>query len=232
MGDGIAGMFGALGIAAEIARLRADPAAQGAEIDLSATEAMLRFLEPLAVEYEQLGVARARNGNQATYTAPSNMYRSLDGVWFTMVASSNPIFARLMTAIGQAELATSPMFVNTSARLRNVDTLDRIIGGWFAAHDAMQIEHALEAAVVPHGRVASIAEVVEDPQVIARGSLVRLPDDDLGSIPAPAAVPRFPDRVWQVPRTGPAVGQHNAEIYGTLGLDELDLATLRADGIV
>ena len=80
MGDAIAGLFTAFSIAAEIARLRGDPAAKGAEIDLSATEALFRLLDPLPVEHEQLGLVRKPAGNCASYTAPSNMYVSADRV--------------------------------------------------------------------------------------------------------------------------------------------------------
>ena len=76
IGDTVAGVFGAFAITSELVRLKADPSARGIEIDLSATEALMRMLEPLAVEREQLGLVRRRSGNLASYTAPSNMYRT------------------------------------------------------------------------------------------------------------------------------------------------------------
>ncbi|MNY76129.1 hypothetical protein D3C86_2156090 [compost metagenome] len=61
---------------------------------------------------------------------------------------------------------------------------------------------------------------------------MRLPDPELGSVPAPAAVPRF-DRVNSAaPRTGPATGEHNAEIYGALGLTKAALAELREARVI
>jgi crotonobetainyl-CoA:carnitine CoA-transferase CaiB-like acyl-CoA transferase len=89
-GDVIAGVFGAFSIAAAVARRRGFPDEPPAEIDLSATEALLRILDALPVEHERTGAVRGPAGNRATYTAPSNMYRTLDGVWVTLVASSDP----------------------------------------------------------------------------------------------------------------------------------------------
>jgi crotonobetainyl-CoA:carnitine CoA-transferase CaiB-like acyl-CoA transferase len=232
MGDMIAGLFGGLGILAEIARLRGDPDAPGVEIDLSATEALLRVLEPLPVEYEQCGVARARNGNRATYTAPSNMYRSADGVWFTLVASSDPIFARMSQALAMPELAGDARFATNPARVRNSEALDAVLVDWFGARSFAQIEAALQPLGVPFSRVNSIAEVIRDPQVIAREAIVRLADPDLGSVPAPAVVPRVVGRPAPVQRSGPATGEHNAEFYRSLGLSVAEIDAFRSQGVI
>ena len=60
-------------------RSRADSGTRGQEIDCSATEAMLRTLEFLAIEYDQLGVVRTRSGNRSQYAAPGNIYANGDG---------------------------------------------------------------------------------------------------------------------------------------------------------
>src|SRR6218665_159148 len=70
LGDMVAGLFGAFSIAAAVADRRAHPRECGREIDLSATEAMLRMLEPLAAEFEQLGQVRCRAGSRAPYPPP------------------------------------------------------------------------------------------------------------------------------------------------------------------
>ena len=56
--DAIGGLFGAIGVLAELHRLKNDPAARGQEIDCSVTEAMMRTLDFLAIEYDQLGTVR------------------------------------------------------------------------------------------------------------------------------------------------------------------------------
>nr|HMS81832.1 CoA transferase [Burkholderiaceae bacterium] len=95
IGDVMAGVFGAFAIASAVARRRAHPEEAPAELDLSATEALLRVLDALPVEHERTGEVRGRTGNRASYTAPSNLYRTADGVWMSLVASSDAIFARL-----------------------------------------------------------------------------------------------------------------------------------------
>ncbi|MBP0623788.1 CaiB/BaiF CoA transferase family protein [Cupriavidus consociatus] len=231
-GDVVAGLFGAFAIATAAAERRRDPAAPGRDIDLSATEALFRLLEPLAVEYEQLGQVRQRAGNLATYTAPSNMYATADGHWVSMVASSNPIFRRLCAAIGRPELAEDARYATNPARVRHLDTLDDAIGAWFAAHDYRAVAAALEAQQIPFSKIFTIQDILEDPHFRAREAIVRLPDPDLGSVPAPCHVPRFSGYEPAVPRTGPSVGEHNEEIYARVGLTWQDMQALRAEGVI
>ncbi|MCY1219348.1 Formyl-CoA:oxalate CoA-transferase [compost metagenome] len=85
---------------------------------------------------------------------------------------------------------------------------------------------------MPFSKVFSIADIINDPQMAAREAIVRLPDPDLGSVPAPCVVPRFSGYAPPSPRTGPDVGEHNAEVYGRLGIGDEELARLRTEGVV
>lgn len=232
IGDALAGLYAAFSIASAMVRIKGDPQAAGFEVDLAATEALFRLLDPLAVEYERQGIVRGPEGNLATYTSPSSMYRTREGVHVTMVASSNPVFVRLARAIGAPELATDPRFANMKARMAHLHELDALLRGWFSAHDFEAVSAALVSGEVPFTRVQNIADLMQDPQFVAREAIVRLPDPELGSVPAPCVVPRFSDAAATVPRTGPGVGEHNAEVYGTLGLDAAALQALREAGVI
>lgn len=227
LGDVIAGLFGAFSIASAMAEHRQNPAAPGREIDLSATEAMLRLLEPLAVEFEQLGEVRQRAGTRATYTAPSNMYKTSDQVWVTIVGSSEPVFRRICEAMERPELSDDPRFTTNPDRVRNLDELDSIIASWCAARSFESLAAALGQHEVPFSKIYGIDDVLADPHFQARGAIIRLPDADLGSVPAPCVVPRFSGCPQPVPRSGPSVGEHNREVFATLGLDDAALQRLK-----
>lgn len=232
VGDAVAGLFCAFSIAAEIARLRGDPGAKGVEVDLAATEALFRLLDPLPVEHEQLGQVRRPAGNRASYTAPSNMYRCKDGVFFSLVASSNAIFARLCQAVGEPQWAEDPRFASNPARVANLVVLDDGLAAWFAGRDYETIARTLEEAGIPFSKVYTIADIEADPHFQARQAIVRLPDPDCGSLPAPCIVPRIAGREMPLPRTGPAVGEHNAEVYASFGIDAEELQRLRATAVI
>ncbi|WP_373376183.1 CaiB/BaiF CoA transferase family protein [Cupriavidus nantongensis] len=232
VGDMIAGLFGAFAIATAVAEQRARPAQPGREIDLAATEALFRLLDPLAIEYEQLGHVRQRAGNRTTYAAPSNMYRTADDTWVTVVASSDATFRRLAEAMDAPQLAQAPEYATNAGRVRHIDALDGCIAEWFAAQPYDAAAARLEQCQVPFSKVFSIADIVEDPQMVARQAIVRLPDADLGTVPAPCVVPRFSGYAPVLPRTGPDVGEHNAEVYGEVGIGAEELERLRGEGVV
>jgi crotonobetainyl-CoA:carnitine CoA-transferase CaiB-like acyl-CoA transferase len=234
LGDAIAGLFGAFAISTALVERNAKPRDEqkGVEIDLSATEALLRLLDPLAAEYQFSGAVRERTGSRAGYTAPSNVYKSADGAWITLVGSSDPIFVRLCRAMEQPALAKDKRFLTNVARTRNHVAIDDIVAAWCASLPLAALSERLDKEEVPFSKVYSIADVVTDPHFQARGAMVQLHDPELGSIPAPAAVPRFVGRSAATPSIGPSTGQDNESMYGALGLSTADLAALAAAKVI
>lgn len=234
LGDAIAGLFGAFAIATALAERNALPAheRQGAEIDLSATEALFRLLDPLAAESRFLHSARARAGSRATYTAPSNVYQTADGHWLTVVGTGNPIFARLCQAMERPDLLTDPRFVSNLERTRHLESLDTILAGWCRSLPLKAIQQKFDAAEMPYSQVNSVSDAMADPHFQARGAVIELPDADLGSVPAPCVVPRFTGRTRSAPATGPATGEHNASFYAALGLSPEEQERLRGEGVI
>jgi len=234
LGDAIAGLFGAFAISAALAERNALPHDQqrGVEIDLSATEAMIRLLDPLAAEHCISGMSRARSGSRATYTSPSNVYRTADDAWITLVGSSDVIFQRLCRAMEQEGLASDSRFTGNVQRTANLAVLDGMVADWCRSLPLAHLATRLEREQVPFTKVYSIEDVQQDPHFRARGTMIELQDPELGAIPAPAAVPRFTGRTPGVPCVGPATGQDNAAILGRLGLGSDDLGRLRQAGVI
>ncbi len=229
LGDAIAGLFGAFSISTALAeRARTPPELyKGCEIDLAATEALFRLLDPLAAEMQFMDVVRQRSGSRASYTAPSNVFESADGQWITIVGTGNPIFERICQAMDRTDLLTDPRFANNLDRTRHLVALDQEIAAWCLKHPMANIMQRLDAHEAPYSRVNSIAQAAQDPHFVARQAVIDLPDTDLGSVKAPCIVPRFTGRSLPVPHTGPQRGEHNDAFYSALGLSAQDLADLR-----
>lgn len=232
LGDMVAGVFGAFSIAAALAERVKDPTLPGREIDLSAAEAMLRMLETLPAEYEELGVVRTRSGGRATYTAPSNIYRTSDDVWVTIVASSDAIFKRLCMAMQREDLLSDPRVSKLIARVENLDETDRLVAEWCESLTFSELTALLSQHAVPHNRVNTIAEIMEEPQFQAREAIVRMKDPDFGTLAAPCVVPRFSGYDPGQIESGPNVGQHSDEVYRSFGLSESEIARLRTAGVI
>ena len=232
LGDVVSGLFGAFSIAAALVESSQSKNRVGREIDLSATEAMMRLLDPLAAEYEQLNYIRARTGSRATYTAPSNIYKTSDDVWISVVGSSEPLFKRFCSAMGVDELANNSKFSNNQSRLKNLDELDQIISNWCSSQTFEHLAVILNKNEVPFTKVYGIDDVLNDPHFKERKAIIRLPDEDLGSIPAPCIVPRFSGVAEYIPHSGSKTGAHNISFYSELGLSNEEISQLKADKVI
>lgn len=231
--DSVTGLFGALGVLTALLERKENPDAPGQVVAVSLFESMFRVLDFLAVEYDQLGEVRQRMGNRNPYAAPGNCYRSRDGEWCTLAASTQRVFERLAGAIGRTDLVDDARFVDNTARLRHADELDTIIGGWFAARDAEEACALLDAQEVTATRVRSIDDLFMDPHVRATGMIVPVADPELGELRMQGVVPRFSRTPGTVHRSGPALGADNQEVYADrLGLSEDEITALREKRVI
>ena len=107
-----------------------------------------------------------------------------------IAANQDTVFRRLCAAMGQPELATDDRFANHVARGRNQDELDKIIGDWAAERQPADIIATLSEAGVISGPINTVAEVVEDPQLRARGMIADHWDERIGrNVLGPGVVP-------------------------------------------
>ena len=234
LGDVIAGLFGAFSIASALAdRARnTSNAHRGCEIDLAATEALMRMLDPLPVEYQHQQIVRERTGARATYSALSNIFATKDGQWLTIVGTSGTTYRRIFDAMGRADLLEGDRLATSASRLQHSNEVDGIVADWCLSLPLAEIQDILTRYEVPHSKVYSIEDLVNDPHVQARNALIQLPDPDLGHLAAPCVVPRFSNHTSVTPRSGPGVGEHNEEVFGEFGVGAEELARLKSLSVV
>jgi crotonobetainyl-CoA:carnitine CoA-transferase CaiB-like acyl-CoA transferase len=231
--DAVAGLFGALGILGAVCHQRQHPDAPGQEIDCSLMESMFRVLDFLPIEYDQLGIVRGRSGNFSQYVAPSNVYRSRDGQWASIAASTQSIYTRLCRALDRPDLLGDSRFATNQDRVHNRQTLDAIIAQEIGARTMDELVQLLEAGEVGFSPIYTIEDIFRDRHVRARDAVVRVDDAELGPVRMQNAVPRFSRTPAEVRSAGPALGQDNTSIYGDLlGLSDAEQQRLRDAGVI
>ena len=233
LGDSLAGMFAAQGALAAL--YRRSVTGEGQVVDAALTEACLAIQESTIPDYDAGGVVRGPSGTRLEGIAPSNIYQSADGSWVVIAANQDTVFRRLCTAMSQPDLAADPRFVDHGARGRNQDELDAIIGQWAAGRQPDDIIETLSAAGVIAGPINTVAEVVRDPQLLARGMLVEHYDERIGrNILGPGVIPALSESPGGVRHAGSArPGQHNNEVYGDLlGLNTGEIDQLTEQGVL
>jgi len=233
LGDSLAGMFAAQGALAAL--YRRTVTGHGQVVDAALTEACLAVQESTIPDYDVGGVVRGPSGTRLEGIAPSNIYPTADGSWVVIAANQDTVFRRLCQAMGQPELATDERFADHVARGRNQDELDKIIGAWAGSREPGDIIATLSEAGVIAGPINTVAEVVEDPQLQARGMIADHWDERIGrNVKGPGVIPVLTETPGTIRRAGSAhPGQHNDEIIGALlGHTEAELHQLRTEGVL
>ena len=202
---------------------------------MALTEACLAVQESLLPDYDAAGVVRGPSGTRLEGIAPSNLYRTSDDMWIVIAANQDTVFRRLCAAMDQPGLADDPRFADHLARGVNQDELDALIGEWAAKWTLDDLLAHLSEAGVVAGPVNTVAEVVADPQFLARGMIVPHHDERTGSdVLGPGVVPVLDATPGSVRRAGaPVAGYDNAAVYGEiLGLSEAEREDLRGRGVI
>ncbi len=219
---------------AALAALRAREATgRGQVVEATLMDSGLALLTTAIPEYLLNGAEPPRLGNRDRYLSPSHCFRSRDGVWIYVVAGNDAHFPRFAAAMGMPELVEDARFANFVARNANVSTLEKIIDDWAVAFDGEAILAKLHAAEVPCERVATIADVVSNPQVIHRRQIVDVPHPVLGHVPFQATALRMSETPPTISRGAPGLGEHSADVLREwLGLDQAEIGGLQADGVI
>ena len=230
--DPIGGLFGAIGVLAELYRLKGNPASTGQEIDCAVAEAMMRTLEFLAIEYDQLGTVRSASGNRSQYAAPGNIYATSDGKWASIAASTQSIYERFCAALGLQHLLSDPRFIDNPSRVKNWREIDEIVSRAISRLTLDELRERLHAHEVGFSPIYDASDIFADPHFIARQTIVSVADDELGDVRMQCVVPRFSETPVSVRSAGPSLGQHNDETFAALGLTSEEIERLRAAGTI
>jgi crotonobetainyl-CoA:carnitine CoA-transferase CaiB-like acyl-CoA transferase len=231
LGDYLAGIFGAFG--AMVALHHRQRTGRGQVVDVSLYEPLLRIIESVVVRYDQTGQSKPRLGNQMEEDVPRNVYATRDGGHIAVSCGSQRIFDNLLRAVGRQDLKSDPRFLTMSDRVANRDAIDGIVAEWMARQTTDGAIDLLERHQVVAGRIQSIAQVLEDPHVIAREAIATLFDDELGPMRMPAPVPRLSETPGALRWTGARAGAHNEDVLvGLLGMSAGNVSRLREEGVV
>src|SRR5918993_3059334 len=231
LGDSLAATFGALGAVTALYNREAY-GGKGQVVDVGIYEAVLALMESTIPEYALTGHLRGRTGAILPFVAPSNTYPTGDGDFVVIGANADTVFGRFAKALGHPEWAEGEKYATHHARGENQEELDALISDWTSQRRAEEVLELLAEAGVPTGKVFTAQDMVEDPHYAARENVVTVEDPEIGAFPMQNVVPRLSETPGEIRWTGPALGQHNEEVYGgLLKLDDDERAGLRERGI-
>jgi formyl-CoA transferase len=218
---------------AMIALRHAEAGGAGQVLDVSLFEPLFSVLEPQLANWRITGQRKPRTGSRSTNTSPRNAYRTKDGGWVCLSASTQGMTEKLFRSIGREDMTADPRFANNPARLQHWQELDAIIGGWIAERTLAENLDHFDKAGVTIGPIMDAGMLERDRYAIEREALIEVPDEDMpgGWLPMHGLVPRLSGTPGVLARPAPRIGEHNDEILAPI-LGAAELARLRGLGVV
>jgi CoA:oxalate CoA-transferase len=229
VGDITAALFATIGILAAL-RER-DGSGQGQKIDVAMLDCQVAILENAVSRYLTGGEVPGRIGNRHPSITPFSSLATADG-WVIVAAGNDSLWARLCGVIGRPDLAADPRFATNGDRTAHWSELEPLLTEAFGARTTAEWLAALEGAGIPSGPINDVAQVINDPQVNARGMIQSVEHPVAG----PVAVTTSPVKMSRTPVdrefiSAPGLGEHTAYALGELlGLSLEQVAELRREG--
>jgi crotonobetainyl-CoA:carnitine CoA-transferase CaiB-like acyl-CoA transferase len=231
LADMIAGLYGMSAVLLAL-RHREVKGGKGQVIDLPLLDPIFSILGPDAAEYRLTGAVKPRTGSRSATTSPRNAFRTRDGRYIAISASIQAMAERLFRAIGRADMIEDPRFRTNADRVKHAEECEAPITAFIAARDLAENLAFFEKAEVTAAPIYDIDQFLADPHVQARGIVVDLPDEELGTVPMHAVVPRLSATPGHIRMPAPALGEHTAALLGEIGVGAAQLEALARAGTI
>ncbi|WP_027931216.1 CaiB/BaiF CoA transferase family protein [Amycolatopsis thermoflava] len=230
LADGIASLATAYAIM--VALSARERTGRGQVVDTAIVEPILAMLGPQITRWDQLRSVQPRTGNRSVNNAPRNTYRTGDGQWVAVSTSAQSIAERVMRLVGRPDLIDEPWFASGAERAKHADELDEAVGAWIARHTRDEVVAEFEAAQAAVAPIYDAADIVEDPQFRALGTIHEIEDPELGPTLMQGPIFRLSGHDGVIAHAGRAHGADTDEVLGELGFAPSEVARMREEGAV
>lgn len=222
------GMWGVQGILAALYE-RAQTG-RGRLVECSLLETAIGFSSWTSAGWLVDHTEPTRQGSRHRQNAPYQRFATADG-YMMIGAAGQSIWERCATAMGKPEWIEDPRFRTGRDRMANRPALEAEMEAVLAGGSTEHWVEVLEGAGVPCGPVYDYGQMFADPQVVHRQMVQHASDPELGEVPHIRTPIRMDDDI-KVRAVAPKLGEHNAMVFGAVGVSEAELKALREKGVV
>ena len=216
-------------IASVAALFNANRIGLGTSVDVAGMECVASTLMGDVSEYSYLGLSRKTNPFPIHGYPQGDAVRCRDG-WISLTPGIGgaPNVAFL---IGQPELENAPILADPRFRMAEPEKFDALISPWLRERGKWDITRQAQELRMAFTPVLSPRELTEDEQLKARDFFAHSEHPQMGNVAYPGAPAKL-NGTPAKPGRAPLLGEHNAEIFGCLGISDQQMQALHAKGIV
>ena len=208
-----------------------DNTGEGQWIDSSLLDGQVAAMSYHATGYMATGNEPHRMGSGHPSLVPYQSFESSDG-FFILGCANQGLWERMCQAIGRADFLDDPRFTTNTDR---VEHRAECVGGLseiFAKEPTEYWVKLITGAGIPCGPINKVSDVVNSPQVQARGMVVEVPHPEVPNLRIPNSPLKLTATPPTIRRYPPLLGEHNDEILAAAGYDASQISQLRERGVI
>lgn len=207
--DIVAGMMAFQGIL--LALLARAQTGRGQKVDIGMLDCQVALLTYQAGIYFATGQSPTRMGNQHPTITPYETFRCADG-YLNLACGNDGMWRSFCKACGHPEWAAEERFQSNASRVQHRRELSTLLEPLMLEKTTQEWIEILRAAGIPCGKIQSVGEVCEDPQVKARDMIVALQHPKAGPIRVTGVPIKLSETPGGVDRPPPLLGEHSAQV--------------------
>jgi len=205
---------------------------EGQIVETSLLSTALTLNNSMLLEQAATNINRPPKGNRGQLAGPADLFKTKDG--HIVVSVVGPyMYKRWIRLIGKLEWLTDERFKDDTARGNNNDILSGEMSKWCQTKTTAEALAILKEAKLPAGPVLSFQQALDNPMVQSINHLNPLPYP--GAVKHPL-VTNAPFKLSKTPleqlRRAPLLGEHNQEVYQSLGYSEKEIEQFKAIEII
>jgi itaconate CoA-transferase len=226
------GLYSALSIMALLlGRARNATTGPAPSVAVSLFDTMTDIMGYQLAYTQHSGVDQIPLGMSSPAVAPYGAFATMDGQTVVLGTTNDREWQRLAREIiERPDLADDPRFATNPDRCANRDELNAAIESWCALRDLDDIQRIADAAGIGNSRYNLPSEVIAHPHLKARDRWRQIgtPNGPIDALLPPPVISDFEMSMGPVP----GLGEHTDAVLGELGYQTVEIAGLRADGII